>query len=77
MTRKKSNNFINVFKIFFSSIYLYFIYLDQTMKSLLFPVLGQVFSTILIFTLTYFFTINYNNLSARQTERKNKTSIII
>ena len=77
MARKKSNNLINVFKIFFSSINSYFIYLDQTTKYLLFPVLGQIFSIIFIFTLTYFFTINYNNLINSCTFLKNETNLLI
>lgn len=62
MAKKKSNNFINVFKIFFSSIHTYFLYLDQLCKFLLFPILGQIIPIILIFILSYFFTTNFDNL---------------
>ena len=75
MARKKANNFINVFKIFFSSIHYYFLYLDQTCKYLLFPVLGQIFSIILIFTLTYFFTINFDKIKNSCSFFENETTL--
>ena len=62
MARKKSNKFIGVFKIFFSSIRTYFLYLDQTAKYLVFPIFGQIISLLLIFTATYFFATNIENI---------------
>lgn len=62
MARKKSNKFIGVFQIFFSSIKTYFLYLDQCAKYLAFPILGQVISLILIFVATYYFTVNIESI---------------
>ena len=62
MARKKSNKFIGAFQIFFSSIKTYFLYLDQCSKQLSFPIFGQIISIILLFTATYFFTINIDNI---------------
>ena len=62
MARKKSNKFIGVFQIFFSSIKTYFLYLDQCAKQLAFPIFGQIISIILIFTATYFFATNIDNI---------------
>lgn len=62
MARKKTNNFIEVFKIFFSSIKTYFMYLDQTSKALAFPIFGQFISVILIFTITYFVSENASQI---------------
>ncbi len=64
MPKKKSNKFTGVFKIFFSSIRSYFLYLDQTSKALAFPIFGQIFSLALIFVLTYFFTINSGSFNS-------------
>ena len=62
MARKKYNKFINVFQIFFSSIKHYFLYLDQCVKQLLFPVFGQLLSIIVIFTLTFYLQTNNDNI---------------
>ena len=62
MTRKKTNSLIEVFKIFFSSIKTYFIYLDQTSKALFFPVFGQMISIIIIFTITYLMCTNIEQI---------------
>ena len=62
MARKKTNKFFGVFKIFFSSIKTYFLYLDQTSKALAFPIFGQVISVALIFTFTYFFNTNIDDI---------------
>lgn len=62
MARKKSNKFIGVFQIFFSSIKTYFLYLDQCAKQLAFPIFGQIISIILIFTATYFFVTNIDSI---------------
>lgn len=64
MARKKSNNLINAFKIFFSSIHTYFLYLDQTSKALLFPIFGQIISIALIFTLTGLFNTNIDTIQS-------------
>lgn len=58
MAKKKSNNFIEVFSIFFSSIKTYFLYLDQCFKYLAFPILGQVIGAMLILACTYYFITN-------------------
>lgn len=63
MARKKTNNIIETFKIFFTSIKTYFNYLDQTSKMLAFPVFGQVLSLVIIFYITYFMCTNVENLS--------------
>ncbi len=62
MTRKNSNNIINVFSIFFSSIRTYFLYLDQCVKYLSFPILGQLISLIILFTIAYYFNTNIDNI---------------
>ena len=62
MARKKSNKFIGVFQIFFSSIRTYFLYLDQCAKHLAFPIFGQVISILLILIATYYFVINIENI---------------
>lgn len=64
MAKKKTNKFFGVFSIFFSCIRTYFLYLDQTSKYLLFPVLGQIVSIALIFLLTYLFIVNYEILKS-------------
>ncbi len=62
MSRKKSNKFLAVFNIFFSSIKSYFLYLDQCAKYLAFPVFGQIISIIIIFWLAYLFKTNIDNI---------------
>ena len=62
MTRKKSNKIIDVFRIFFSSIKTYFLYLDQCVKYLLFPIFGQLISLIILFTIVYYFNTNIDNI---------------
>ena len=64
MARKKANKFIGVFQIFFSSIKTYFLYLDQCAKHLSFPIFGQLISLILIFTATYFFVKNVEDIKS-------------
>lgn len=63
MARKKSNKFVGTFQIFLSSIKTYFLYLDQLLKYMAFPVFGQIISIILMFTLAYYFRLNMENLS--------------
>ena len=63
MARKKSNKIISVFSIFFKGIYTYFLYLDQCVKYLLFPIFGQLISLTIIFTLTYFFNTNIDSIN--------------
>lgn len=62
MPRKKSNKFIECFKIFFSSIKTYFMYFDECIKALCFPILGQLLSIILIFTAVYYYLINIDKI---------------
>ena len=62
MARKKSNKIIDVFLIFFSSIKTYFLYLDQCVKYLLFPIFGQLISLIILFTIVYYFNTNIDNI---------------
>lgn len=62
MARQKTNNFIEVFKIFFRSIKTYFLYLDQCGKYLVFPIIGQLISIFIIFACTYYFIVNIDNI---------------
>lgn len=62
MARKKSNKIINVFSIFFSSIKTYFLYLDQCVKYLSFPILGQLISLTVLFIIVYYFNTNIDNI---------------
>lgn len=77
MARKKSGKILNVFKIFFSSIYSYFLYLDQTSRTLSFPIFGQVISLSLIFTLTYLFITNIDKISSSCEFFQNDTHLLI
>lgn len=77
MARKKHKNFFEVFKIFFSSIKTFFLYFDQTSKALLFPIFGQLISVILIFTLTYFYNQNGNDIKATVPFLKTDQSLFI
>ncbi|MBQ8886663.1 MAG: hypothetical protein IJY61_03080 [Candidatus Gastranaerophilales bacterium] len=63
MAKKKSNKIISAFSIFFSSAKTYFLYLDQCFKYLSFPIFGQLIGLALIFTCTYYFNINKENIS--------------
>lgn len=62
MKRKKTNNFLASFTIFFTSIKTFFLYFDQTAKYLAFPIFGQIFGILLIFTITYFFQQNIDSI---------------
>ncbi len=64
MTKRKNNNFIEVFKIFFSSIKTYFMYLDQCSKYLAYPIFGQLISIYLLFAITYYFNKNVDHIRA-------------
>ena len=64
MARKKSNKITNAFTIFFSSIRTYFLYLDRCAKYLTFPIMGQVLGFMLIFSCTYYFNTNMENLKS-------------
>ncbi len=77
MARKKSNKFIGVFQIFFSSIKAYFLYLDQCAKYLAFPILGQIISIILIFTATYYFAINIESIKNINNFFSNEKNLLI
>lgn len=63
MAKKNSNKILGVFNIFFKSMYSYFLYLDQCFKYLAFPILGQLVSIILIFTITYYYNLSEYSLS--------------
>lgn len=66
MARKKSNKFVGTFQIFLSSFKTYFLYLDQLLKYMAFPVLGQLISVVLMFTLAYYFRLHLEGLSANE-----------
>lgn len=66
MARKKSNKFVGTFQIFLSSFKTYFLYLDQLLKYMAFPVLGQLISVILMFTLAYYFRLHLESLSVNE-----------
>lgn len=77
MARKKSNKFIGVFQIFFSSIKTYFLYLEDCVKNLAFPILGQITSLILLLTATYFFSINIENIKGINPFFENEKNLLI
>ncbi len=62
MAKKKTNKIIGAIKIFFSSANTYFLYLDQCFKYLSFPIFGQLIGLALIFTCTYYFNTNVDNI---------------
>jgi hypothetical protein len=62
MARKKTNKILGTFKIFFSSIKTYFLYLEQCLQHLSFPILGQIFSLVIIFTIVYYYNSNIENI---------------
>ncbi len=62
MAKRKSNKILGVLGIFFTSIRTYFLYLDQCAKYLAFPVFGQILSVAVMFTLTYYFNTNLENI---------------
>ena len=64
MAKQKTNNFIEVFKIFFSSIKTYFLYLDKSAKYMAFPIFGQIISIFILFSITYYFNTNIENIRA-------------
>ena len=66
MARKKSNKFVGTFQIFLSSFKTYFLYLDQLLKYMAFPVLGQLLSVVLMFTLAYYFRLHLEGLSTNE-----------
>ena len=65
MGRKKRKVSLNIFSIFFSSVKVYFLYLDKFVKYLLFPVFGQIFGIIAIFTIAYLFNTNSETLQMK------------
>ena len=77
MPRKKSNKFVECFKIFFSSIKTYFMYFDECIKALAFPIFGQLLSTIFIFTLTYYFVLNVDKIKNINSFFNNDTHLLI
>lgn len=62
MAKKKTNKIVGAIKIFFSSANTYFLYLDQCFKYLSFPIFGQLIGIALIFTCTYYFNTNIDNI---------------
>lgn len=77
MPRKKSNKFIECFKIFFSSIKTYFMYFDECIKALAFPIFGQLLSIILIFTAVYYFSMNVEKIRNIGAFFDNDTNLLI
>lgn len=77
MARKKSNKFIGVFQIFFSSIKTYFLYLEDCVKNLVFPIFGQVIGLILLLIATYFFSINIENIKGINPFFENEKNLLI
>ena len=65
MGRKKRKISLNAFKIFFTSTKVYFLYLDKFVKYLTFPVFGQIFGLIAMFTVAYLFTVNMATLQEK------------
>lgn len=55
---KTKNKYLNVFRIFFKSVKLYFMHLDVFMKYLAFPVFGQIIGVVLLLLITYFYSVN-------------------
>ena len=77
MPRKKSNKFIECFKIFFSSLKTYFMYFDESIKLLAFPIFGQLFSIILIYTAVYYYLINIDKIRGIGNFFNNDTHLMI
>ena len=74
---KKKFKIIDIFTIFFGSIKTYCLYLEQCTKFLAFPIFGQLFSLIIIFTLTYYFRINYENIKNSAAFLNNDQTLLI
>lgn len=74
---KKKFKFFDVFNIFFGSLKTYCLYLDQCTKFLVFPIFGQLFSLIIIFTLTYYFRTNYENIKGSAAFLNNDQTLFI
>lgn len=55
---KKDSAFLNVFRIFFNGIKLYFLNFEKFFKYMAFPVLGQIVGIALIFFASYIFTLH-------------------
>ena len=65
MARKKRKASLNIFKIFFGSVKVYFLYLDKFVKYLMFPVMGQILGLIVLFTVAYLFNVNAASLQEK------------
>ena len=65
MGRKKKKVSLNIFKIFFGSVKVYFLYLDKFVKYLMFPVMGQILGLIVLFTVAYLFNVNAASLQEK------------
>ncbi len=61
--KKNSNKYLDVINIFFSGIAIYFRNLDNFLKYMAFPVLGQLVGIVLIFFITYLYAENIPNLA--------------
>lgn len=66
MAKKDKNSvFVSVMKIFFKGTKLYFLNFEKFFKYLAFPILGQMFGIILIFTASYIFTLHVSTLTTK------------
>ena len=60
MSREK-NNYKKAVSAFFEGAKLYFQFIDKFIIYLTFPVMGQVISSVILLTLTYFYALNLKN----------------
>ena len=65
MGRKKKKNSLNAFKIFFTSVKVYFLYLDKFVKYLMFPVFGQILGLLAVLAVAYLFISNLTALQEK------------
>ncbi len=80
MSNKKNNNSIGVIRIFFSGIKTYFLYLDDCVRYLTFPIFGQILSSAAIFALSYYFCVNeysIRNLAPLLSSDKNYLTVLL
>ena len=71
---KKSNN---VFSIFTEAIGLYFSNFGKIIKYMSFPVLGQIAGLMLVFFITYFYTLNLPKLIEKYPNLNNFNTLLI
>lgn len=62
---KSDSAFVNVIKIFFNGVKLYFLNFEKFFKYMAFPIFGQIIGIALIFTASYIFTLNVSTLTAK------------